>query len=804
MLKNYLTTALRNLRKYKLYTLLNILGLAIGITGSFFIFLYLHNELSYDKHFEDSEDIYRLGVEYDFSGNIDQFCNLARPVAPRMKEDYPQVKAYTRMAGLNTLYTHKAHFDYQNNLVRSDQVFYADSSFFEVFDHPFIEGSPERALVAPNSIVLTEQLARDIFGTANPVGQELKVDGTHLMTVTALLADNPGNTHMPFEALVSWSTQFTERENDIWLGRHVYSYLKLQKGTDPIFLEEQFDAFFSKYMASTFEQAGGSAKLIVQPLESIHLNSNLNWEAYPNGNQANIKIFSAIALFLLLIASFNYMNLAVAQSGGRAREVGVRKVMGAARPTLISQYLVESLLVAMLSLLLVVGLSYLFLGKFNDLAGQELSINFFKNPGFLFGLIGITALIGLVSGIYPAFILSRFKPAEVFKSGGSSGNRQTQVRKLLVVIQFVIAIALISGTLFVNQQVAYIQEKELGFDRDNMMVIELNDTIITNNMEAIQNEMEQLPNVSGTAISHDVPGVELNKLALNVDDGKGGQASFGAQFMQIDYDFIDLIGMEIVVGRNFDRAFPADLTSNVLINEAAAKAFGWEDDPVNKLMDFGPERDGTIPKYKVVGVVRDFHAGSLHNEIQPIVMFLPFDQGGKLFLKLSSNDLAGTIAQVEKKWASYGSSAPLEYTFLDQNLAEQYLAETKLLKLLGYFALLTIFISALGLFGLVSLSSTQRKKEISIRKVLGSSVSSLFLLLSREFMLLVFIANILAWPLAYYGMQKWLESFVYRIDISFLPFLLAAGLSLLVALLTLSYHALRAAYANPVEALRHE
>lgn len=804
MLKNYLTIALRNLRKYKLYTILNILGLAVGITGSFFIFLYLHNELSYDKHFQDAEDIYRLGVEYDFSGNIDQFCNLARPVAPRMKADYPQVKAYTRMAGLNNLYTHKAHFDYQNNLVSSDQVFYADSSFFKIFDHPFIEGSPANALVAPNSLVLTQKLARNIFGATNPIGQELKVDGTTLMTVTALLADSPGKTHMPFEALVSWTTQFTERENDIWLGRHVYSYLKLQKGVDPGFLEEQFDAFFGKYMASTFEQAGGSAKLLVQPLESIHLNSNLNWEAYPNGNQANIKIFSAIALFLLLIASFNYMNLAVAQSGGRAREVGVRKVMGAAKTTLMSQYLVESLLVALLSLLLVLGLSFLFLGKFNELAGQELVINFFKHPAFLFGLIGITALIGLVSGIYPAFILSRFRPAEVFKSGAGTKNRQTQVRKTLVVIQFVIAIALISGTLFVNQQVAFIQKKNLGFDRENIMAIELNDTIVSNNIAAIQNEMELLPNVSGSAISHDMPGLELNKIAVNIEDEKGTQASFGAQFMQIDYDYVDLLGMEVVKGRNFDRAFPIDLTYNVMINEAAAKDFGWAADPINKLMDFGPEADGTVPKYKVIGVVRDFHAGSLHNAIQPIIMFMPFDPGGKLFLKLSANDLSNTIAQIEKKWAGYGSTAPLEYTFLDQSLADQYIGETKLLKLLGYFALLTIFISALGLFGLISLSSTQRKKEISIRKVLGSSVSGLFLLLSREFILLVLIANILAWPLAYYGIQKWLEGFVYGIDISLFPFLMAAGLSLFIALLTLSYHAFRAAFANPVEALRHE
>ncbi|GJM35542.1 MAG: ABC transporter permease [Saprospiraceae bacterium] len=804
MFKNFLTVAWRNLRKYKLYSALNILGLSVGITGSFLIFLFLQSELSYDKHFQHAKDIYRLGVEYDFSGKIDQFSNIARPVAPQMKEDYPQVETYTRMAGLNGLFTHKAQFDYQHNPVKSDRVFYADSSFFEVFDYEFLAGNPEKALVAPNTIVLTQQMAKNIFGNADPIGQQLKVDGTELMTVTGLLADSRDKTHMPFDALVSWTTQFTEQENDIWLGRHVYSYLRLQEGADPGFLEAQFDSFFDKYMAANFKQAGGTAKLIVQPLESIHLNSNLNWEAYANGNTATIKIFSVIALFLLLIASFNYMNLAIAQSGGRAREVGMRKVMGARKSTLISQYLVESVLVALIALWLVIGLSFLFLPQFDMLAGQELSINFFRNPGLLIGLVATTGLVGLISGIYPAFVLSGFKPVDIFKGVGGATNNRNHLRKILVVTQFVIAIALMASTLFVNQQVAYLQEKDLGFDRENIMAIEMKDTLIFNNLNAIQQELEQMPAILGSAVSSALPGMELNQLVVNIKDGQGERVPFGVQFMEVDYDFADLIGMEIVKGRNFDRAFPADLTTNVIINEAAARKFGWEADPINKIMDFGPESDGTIPEYKTIGVIRDFHAGSLHNAIQPIVLFLPFQPGGRLFLKLSGNDLPETIAQIEKKWAGFGASAPLEYVFLDQSLADQYIAESKLLKLLGYFALLTIFISALGLFGLVSLASTQRKKEIGIRKVLGASINGLLLLLSREFILLVAIANLLAWPLAYYGIRKWLEGFAYSIDITWTPFLLAAFLSLLMAILTLGYHALRAAFVNPVEALRHE
>ncbi len=803
MLKNLLTIAFRNLRKYKLYTTLNILGLAVGLSGSFLIFLFVQNELSYDRHFENEANIYRLGVEYDFSGKIDQFCNLARPVAVKMKEDYPQIVAYTRMVGLNHLTTHKAAFERQNNQIQSNQVFYADSTFFQVFDHQILAGDPATALVEPNSIVLTQTLARNIFGQEDPLGQQLRVDGGSLMTVTALLADQPGPTHMPFEALVSWSTQYQEGENDIWLGRHVYSYVLLQEGTDPTILIDGFSDFFSKYMAATFQQAGGSAKLLIQPLKTIHLDSNLTWEAYPNGNRATVRIFSVIALFLLLIAVFNYMNLALAQSETRAREVGIRKVVGAGRLSLMGQYLTESVLVAMIALVFVIGLSYIAAPYFNAILGQSISINFIKNPGYLLGLILVTVLAGLVSGIYPSMVLSRFRPAEVLK-GAKIKSNQHLLRKTLVVIQFVVAVSIIIGNLFVRQQINYIQDKELGFNRENIMALEVLDTALSNKMKVLQQEMESLPGVLNSATSPNLPGEELNQTAIFVKDEKGERVPQGVQFMEVDYDFGDLIGMQVIKGRFFDEAFPTDVDQGVMINETAAKTFGWGDDPISKVIDFGENPDGSIDEVKVIGMIRDFHMGSLHNAIQPVVLFLPFRPVNKLFLKLHGQNLEQNITQIEQKWASFGSAFPLEYTFLDQSLADQYLAETKLLKLLGYFALLTIFISSLGLFGLISLSAARRKKEVSIRKILGSSIQKIFLLLSKEFILLVLLANLLAWPLAFFGIRKWLESFAYSIDINLFPFLLAAVLSVIIALATLTYHALRAAFINPVESLQYE
>ena len=803
MLRTYLLAAWRHLRKHNSYALLKLFGLGIGITGSVLIFLFIRHELAYDQHFARSTDIYRLAIEYDFSGQIDQFSNIPRPIAPRMAEDYPQVQAYTRLAGLNGVFTHEAMLEYEHTFVKSDQAFYADSSFFQVFDYPLIEGDPETALKAPNSIVLSEQMAKNLFGAANAIGKVVSVDNAAKMTVTGVMRLTDAPTHMPLNTLVSWTTQYQPEEAEQWLGRHVYSYLLLQAETDGQFLLDQFEAFFGKYMARTFEQLGGSAQLLIQPLPSIHLDSHLNWEAYPNGNRSNIYLFSAIGILLLLIAAFNYVNLSLAQSGSRALEVGIRKVMGALPGQIFRQYTTESVLISYLALLLGVGLTFLLLPQFQLLFGVEFRFPLFSSPMLWLSLIVLGLLLGLLAGSYPSMIHSRFRPSAILQ--GVDIKRKSQVRKVLVVGQFVVTIGLLISAFIVTQQIQFMRDKDLGFNQDNVMMLTVKDTSLLNNIQSVKNEFLSLSVVKSASITSSAPGLALNQTAINVQNQSGETTPFGVQFVEVDHDFLTCMEMQLNSGRFFDPQFPADADQSILINQAAADQFGWTTDAVGKKADFGPNPDGSVDQVQIIGVLSDFHAGSLHNPIEPIILFLAEKQNApQLLLRIHGTALSTSIQSIEKKWDQLGSAFPFSYSFLDQSLADQYLAEDRLMHLLQAFVLLRILIATLGLLGLMGLSASKRRREISIRKVLGASISGLYFLLSREYLLLVLIANIIAWPLAYWGMTRWLADFAYRIELGPWPFILATLLSLALAAITISYQAIRVARHSPITALRHK
>lgn len=803
MLRTYLLAAWRHLRKHNSYALLKLIGLGIGITGSVLIFLFIRHELAYDQHFARSMDIYRLAIEYDFSGQIDQFSNIPRPIAPKMAEDYPQVQAYTRLAGLNGVYTHEAMLEYEHTFVKSDQAFYADSSFFQVFNYPLIEGEPETALKAPNSIVLSEQMAKNLFGTTNAVGKVVSVDNTAKMTVTGVMRITDAPTHIPLNTLVSWTTQYQPEEAEQWLGRHVYSYLLLQAETDGQFLLDQFEAFFGKYMARTFEQMGGSAQLLIQPLQSIHLDSHLNWEAYPNGNRSNIYLFSAIGILLLLIAAFNYVNLSLAQSGSRALEVGLRKVMGALPGQIFRQYTTESVLISYIALLLGIGLTFLLLPQFQLLFGVEFRFPLFSSPILWLSLIVLGLLLGVLAGSYPSMILARFRPSAILQ--GEDVKRKSQVRKVLVVGQFVVAIGLLISAFIVTQQIQFMRDKDLGFNQDNVMMLTVKDTSLLNNIQSVKNEFLSLSAVKSASITSSAPGLALNQTAINVQNQAGETTPFGVQFLEVDHDFLTCMEMQLNSGRFFDPQFPADADQSILINQAAADQFGWTSDAVGKKADFGPNPDGSVDQVQIIGVLSDFHAGSLHNPIEPIILFLAEKQNApQLLLRVNGTALSQSIQSIEQKWDQLGSAFPFSYSFLDQSLADQYIAEDRLMHLLQAFVLLSILIATLGLLGLMGLSAAKRRREISIRKVLGASISGLYLLLSREYLLLVVIANIIAWPLAYWGMTRWLADFAYRIELSPWPFMLATLLSLTLAAITISYQAIQAARHSPITALRHK
>ena len=811
MFINYLKIAFRNLMRKKFYSAINILGLSIGITCSFLIFLFIQSELSYDKHYENADNIYRLGVEYNIGGKIDRYCNIPRPIGPTLKAIYPEILEYTRLCGVNGLRTHKAMIEFEENKFICDKIFAADSSFFKVFKNEFLKGNPEDALVQPNSIVLTESYAKRIFGVQEPFGKTITIDNEYEMNVVAVIKDIPGKTHMEYEAIVPWNVAYREGEENVWYGWHTYTYIMFPDNYDITEFETKFQEFYEEYMIETFERANGTCAIILQPLKSIHLNSNLTWEAYPNGNIMNIYIFSIIAIFLLVIACINYMNLATARSAYRGREVGLRKIFGSFRSSLIWQFITESIIIALFATIVAIGLAELVLPLFNNLLVNNVEINFINNPVHIFGLLGLAIIIGFFAGIYPAFYLSAFVPIRVIKGNLEKGLKGASLRKILIVIQFSISIALIIGTLIVLQQIDFAKNKELGFNKENIMVISIKDTLVDKQIQVIKEEFLSNPNISAVATSYNLPGIELNHTTVYAENNEGGFDPVGCQFMQIDYDFVDLLNMKITEGRNFNRNMDSSIYDGMLINESAIRKFGWKENALEKGISFGQDSEGNILKLNVLGVIKDFHVGSLHSLIQPIVIFLIPDEGDvfysrhkRLFIRLKNENILETVKHVRDEWSRIDPNNPIDYVFLDDNFDKLYKAEEKLINLFSYFSFITVFIACLGLLGLASFTAEQRTKEIGIRKVLGASVSNITFLLSKEFIKWVLIANIIAWPVAFYAMSNWLQNFAYRIHIGLGVFILSGIIAMLIAIFTVSYQAIKAANSNPVKALKYE
>lgn len=806
MNRTYLKFASRSFAKNKFYALFNIFGLTIGFTGAFLISLYLTHELSYDKSFHRADDIYRLGIEYNFSGKIDQFCNVPRPVGPKFKEEFPEVETYTRLAGVNGLYTHKALLQRGENKIKSNKIFYADSTYFKVFQHRFIKGNPHTALIKPQSMVINETLAKALFGSEDAMGQTIRLDDGSRVQVTGLIADFEGNTHMPFDALISWSTIHSDADNAQWLGRHVYTYVLLQEQASHNTLIDKYDAFYAKYMAETFKQYDATNKLIIQPLPDIHLQSNLTWEAFPNGNVVNIYIFSAIAIILIVLSAINYINLETSRLVSRTREIGIKKVLGANKGVLVLQGLVESTITAMIAVLLSALLAWVLLPWFNGLAGISIVLNYLKDP-WLLGLLLVSGIgLGLLTGVLPSVYLSRFHAVDSLSNKSSGQVKMPKLRSALVLLQLIASITLIIGALAVDRQVVYMKNIDPGFEKENTLVINLKDTVVSNHLSSVKAAFEALPEVLGVAAAVDTPGDELNQTVANVTKKNGERGPVGTQFMQVGFGYMEFMGMQLVEGRYFDKSFGSDVASSIIVNETAAQKFGWEGNYIGQTVDFGPNQDGTTDYYTVIGVMKDFHASSLHHEIQPILIFAadPMPVEGKLFLKLRGTNLSETLTQVEQTWSRFDQKNPAEYVFVDDNLASKYVVEEKIFSLLGYFAYLAIAISALGLFGLVSYTSNLRRKEVSIRKVLGSSVSGVFVLLSRDFMILLIVANVISWPLSYLGIQSWLDNFAYRTNLGLWIFAYAALISVMVTGVTIAFHILKTARANPVQYLRNE
>jgi putative ABC transport system permease protein len=807
---NYLKIAWRNLVKNRFFTLLNIAGLAIGVACFLLICLYVTDELSYDRYHEKADRIYRINSDIIFGGTELKLAVASDPMGAALKKDYPEVEEFARIyASEGSKMIKKS-----NAFIQEQNVAYADSTFFDVFTFPAIEGDTHTALNEPNTVVISASAAEKYFGTTHAMGKfvELNDDKHTLYKVTAVIRDMPLNSHFRYDFLFSMDNVDYGFGN--YLSHNFVTYLLFKKGTDIKAFEKKFPAYVNKYILpqaqgmmqlksmEEFEKQGNKLAYHLIPLTDIHLHSDRSAELSVNGNIQYVYIFSAVAIFILLIACVNFMNLSTARSANRSREVGIRKVLGSEKNTLVRQFLAESTLVSFIAILFAVGITILSLPYFNGISGKMISISKISSPGFLIFLVCLPFVIGLLAGTYPAFYLSSFNPITVLKGKLNAGAKKSRLRSALVVFQFATSIILMAGTIVVYKQLNYIQNKKIGFNKEQVLTVEGTWTL-GNNYQAFRNEIEKIPGVSGSTQAGYLPVGSSSRndntfFKEAVMDVKGG---FNMQHWRVDENYIPLMGMEIVAGRNFSKTFGSD-SNAIIINESTAQLLGYKN-PVGQIIYSG-ENQGQAPVPKnIIGVVKNFNFESMKQRIAPLCLTLGNANWVTAF-KVDSHNLPATIREVEKKWTAMAPAMPFRYEFLDEAFSNMYNAEQRAGKVVLSFSILAILIACLGLFGLASYMAEQRTKEIGVRKVLGATVNNIVTMMSKDFMKLVGIAAVFAIPLAAWLMHFWLQDFAYRINLSWWIFAVASIIAILIALFTISFQAISAALTNPVKSLRSE
>ncbi len=808
MFRNYFTVALRNLRKNKGFTLINVFGLAMGLATCLLIVFYVFDELSYDRYNVKADRIYRVNNDIKFGGTEGSYAIAPSPAAAALKADFPEIEAVTRFRNQGGNQVRKG-----NQNIQEDRMIYADSSVFKVFTLPMIEGDPATALTAPHSVVITEAMARKYFDRTDVVGQTLLFNDSIPYKITGVIRNIPRQSHFTFDFFLPM-TELNESREGAWLGNNFYTYIVLRPGADPKKLEAKFPAFMREHVGpqlqsalhqdyNGFEKAGNRYDLSLIPLTKIHLQSNGVDELGPNGSISYVYIFSAIALFVLLIACVNFMNLSTARSANRAREVGVRKVLGSPRKYLVAQFLTESILVTAVAALIAVFTAWAFLGLFNQLSGKELTITPTVIGWLLPALLLIILVIGCLAGSYPALYLSAFQPIEVLKGKITAGMKAGMLRSVLVVTQFFISISLIIGTLVIYTQLNYIRHKDLGYDREHVLVVHNLWRMGSSEAGTFKNEVKQLSGVENATMSGYLPTFDNNNgTSLFKDPVLDQKRALLTQVWAVDEDYITTLGIQMVQGRNFSKDMPTDSTA-IIVNEAAAKMLGWAK-PVGQFL-YAPADNmlSRLNKKHIIGVIKNFNFKSLRDNVTPMSLYLDQDRGA-LSIRLRSDDIPSLLSQIRSKWEAVASREQFDYSFMDEDFDAQYRAEQRVGGISVTFTVLAIVIACLGLFGLAAYAAEQRTKEIGIRKVLGANVSALVGLLARDFILLVLIAILLAVPLAWWAMHSWLQGFAYRVGISWWLPALAGGGAALIAFITVSFQSIRAALANPIKSLRSE
>ena len=788
MFSNYLKISLRNIRKHKAYSFINIAGLAMGMTLCILIFLWVQDELSFDRFHENGGQIFRV-LSTDFSGGeVFRAAGVPSLLGPTLFEEYPEVVNYTRVqVGWDGYFLHLGDKNFMQERLAT-----VDPSFFEIFHFPFLAGDPKTALADKFSMVLTETLAKKAFGNEDPMGKIIQIEDRDY-TVTGVIEDIPEGSHLQFDyAFPSINmADFRESKFDSWAYSQFATYIELKKNADPQALSDKISNIVTKHIPE-------SKKVIfLQSLKDIHLHSKgINtWQVVyaPQGNITYVYIFTLTALLILALACVNFMNLATARAGTRIKEVGMRKVVGAVKRDLFKQFMGESLLFSCLAFVVAIILVKLLLPTFNILVGKQYILSFSSDPEVYLGLLGIVILTGLLSGSYPALYLSSFRPVNILKAVTPfSLKKSGTMRKVLVVGQFAFSIILIAATVVISSQMHYIQSKDLGFDKDNIISF-ASYGAIGRNYEASKNELMENPNI--LSVCRGFPPSSGFGATTDVDwEGKNPTNEFMIGSDYVDYDYLETFGMEMAEGRFYSREFPTD-PENFVVNETAVKLMGLQS-PVGKRFSHLDQ------KGRIIGVVKDYHGGSLHSPIQPKV--LKFSEGFFVFVKFRPGDVAGMVEYLKEKWEKFVPGYPFRYDFIDQSIANQYENERQIEKIFSYFTGLAVFIACLGLFGLASFMAERRTKEIGIRKVLGAKVLTIVLLLSKEFVKWVLLANVLAWPIAYIIAREWLQGFAYKINLGWGIFVFSSTLALIIAVLTVSVQAFKAARSNPLDSLRYE
>lgn len=806
MIKNYLKTAFRSLKKNRAFTAINILGLALGFTAALLIVFYVADELSYDRYNVNADRIYRVNEDLKLGGNKVQYAVCMPPLAQVLKNDFPDVENTVRLKRGGGMHVKKGN----ENILEYNMIF-ADPSLFDVFTLPMLYGDKATALKDPNTVVITESTAKKYFDRTNVVGESLITDNGQLLKITGVIKDIPTQSHFTADFILSMSS-FPDSRSTEWLRSDYNTYVLIRKGADYKKLEAQFPQLLRKYSGQQlqdelkmsydqFEKSGSYFRMNMIPLTDIHLHSNQTGELGANTTVEYVYIFSVIAAFILLIACVNFMNLSTARSANRAREVGVRKVLGSARKYLVAQFLSESVMVALAAMIIGVVAAVLLLPAFNHLADKNIVITRHMVAWLIPAAAALVLVAGFLAGLYPAFFLSAFQPINVLKGKIATGFKGSGLRSFLVVLQFSISIFLIAGTLVVYNQLHYIQNRDLGFNRSQVLIVH-NAFELGGHSKTFKHEVKQLGGVQNATMTGFLP-VQSNRSTgifykAAVADPK---SSIFPQVWAVDEDYVNTLGMKIIAGRNFSNKIASD-SNALVINETAAKLLGFTD-PINKVIYTSPGGNGgKFQPMTIIGVVKDFNFSSLRQNIDPVVMQLR-DDTGDLSIKLQAAAISAILPQIESDWKEL-SQAPFQYSFMDQDFEAIYRTEQRTGTIAMVLTSLAVIIACLGLFGLAAYAAEQRAKEIGIRKVLGASVSSIAGMLSKDFIKLVLIAIIISSPIAWYLMHKWLQDFAYRVNFDWWILAIAGGAAIMIAFATISFQSIKAAVANPVDSLRSE